>query len=299
MAIKKVAVIGASGNVGTPVVDALLTAGFIVTAIAREESTSSYPAGVEVRKADLSSLDALTKAFVGQDAVVSTIATSAVGGQNVLADAAIAAGVRRYIPSEFGINTRKLASEVLGKMLQAKTAHVDYLMEKAKSHPSFTWTGLATGLFFDWGLDFGTFGLSIKSKIIRIIDSGNELVSTSSLPYVGRAVAAVLTHEAETANKYLEFAEFTTSQNQILAIFEETGSKFTMKNAKSADIEQAGYSKLNAGDHSSFIDFLLVYNFRDGAGHPFKAEDKADEILGLSKSDFKLVIKEYIELRSL
>lgn len=124
-----------------------------MTAIAREESTSSYPAGVEVRKADLSSLDALTKAFVGQDAVISTIATSAVGGQNVLADAAIAAGVRRYIPSEFGINTRKLASEVLGKMLQAKTAHVDYLIEKAKSHPSFTWTGLATGLFFDWVCD--------------------------------------------------------------------------------------------------------------------------------------------------
>lgn len=95
-------------------------------------------------------MDDVAKAFLGQDAVVSTIATSAVGGQDVFADAAIVAGVKRYIPSEFGINTRKLQGEVLGKMLKSKIAHVDYLIEKAKSYPSFTWTGLATGLFFDW-----------------------------------------------------------------------------------------------------------------------------------------------------
>ncbi|KAH9203966.1 hypothetical protein DL95DRAFT_529444 [Leptodontidium sp. 2 PMI_412] len=300
MLLNNVAVIGASGNVGTPIVKALLDAGFTVTAIARLDSTSTYPAGVEVRKANLHSLDDVAKAFLGQDAVVSTIATSAVGGQDVFADAAIVAGVKRYIPSEFGINTRKLQGEVLGKMLKSKIAHVDYLIEKAKSYPSFTWTGLATGLFFDWGLNFGTFGLSLKNKSIRILDSGNELVSTSSLSYVGKAVAAILTHEAETANKYIEMAEFTTSQNQILTMFEEErGTKFTVTNAKTADIEKAAHSKLSSGDHSSFVDFLLVYNFRDGNGHPFCVPEETRKALGLAEGDLKRTIKEYIRSSSI
>ncbi|KAH8600716.1 hypothetical protein B0O99DRAFT_609301 [Bisporella sp. PMI_857] len=299
MPLKTVAVIGAAGNVGTPVVKALLDAGFTVTAIARVESTSTYPEGVRVHRADLHSLSDLVKAFMGQDAVVSTIATSAVGGQNFIADAAVTAGVKRYIPSEFGINTRNLHGEVLGKMLQSKTAHVDYLIEKTKSHPSFGWTGLATGLFFDWGLNFGTFGLSLKDKTIRILDSGNELVSTSSLPYVGKAVAAILLHEVETANRYIEIAEFTTSQNQILAIFEEdTGTKFIVANAKTADIEKTGHSKLDSGDHSAFIDFLLVYNFRDGKGHSFHVEEETEQILGLPKGDLKRTIKNYIRSNS-
>lgn len=65
-------------------------------------------------------------------------------------DAAVAAGVKRFIPSEYGLNTRVLKGEVLGDWLHAKTAAVDYLITKAEANPGFTWTGLATCLFFDW-----------------------------------------------------------------------------------------------------------------------------------------------------
>lgn len=128
-----------------------MAAAFTVTAITRESSTSTFPSEVAVRKADLSSVQSLTKAFEGQDAVVAAVATpTALGGQNVLADAAVAADVKRFIPSEFGINTRQLDGEVMGTMLSGKKAAVDYLIEQAKNNPTFTWTGIATGLFFDW-----------------------------------------------------------------------------------------------------------------------------------------------------
>ncbi len=137
-------------------VKALLAAGFHVTAISRESSTSTFPAGVEVRKADLSSTESLTKAFAGQDAVVSTVATlAALGEQQPITDAALAAGVKRLIPSEFGHNTQTLSDPTLAKMLGGKTVALEYIIKKAEENPGFTWTGLSTSMFFDWVSDHG------------------------------------------------------------------------------------------------------------------------------------------------
>jgi putative NADH-flavin reductase len=139
-----------SGNVGKPIVDELLAAGFSVTALTRPSSTATFPDGVTVKKVDYESSDSLKEAFAGQDAVVSAIATPAVGGQQIIVDAALAAGVKRFIPSEFGINTRIVGGTPIGKILTGKVGTVDYLASKAKENPDFSWTGLSTGLFFDW-----------------------------------------------------------------------------------------------------------------------------------------------------
>lgn len=133
---------------GRPILEELVAAGFNVTALTRATSTSTFPEGVTVKKVDFDSPDSLKDAFAGQDAVVSAIATAAVGGQQPIIDAAIAAGVKRYIPSEFGINTRLTPGTTIGKILAGKVAVVDYL--KTKESPSFSWTGLSTGMFFDW-----------------------------------------------------------------------------------------------------------------------------------------------------
>lgn len=135
---------------GRFVVPELLATGFHVTAITRESSSSTFPSEVVVQKVDYDSPDSLKAAFAGQDAVVSTITTTAVNGQKAIVDAALAAGVKRFIPSEFGINTRILSGQEIGKILNGKIATVDYLQEKAGENPNFTWTGLSTGIFFDW-----------------------------------------------------------------------------------------------------------------------------------------------------
>lgn len=139
-----------SGNLGKHVVNELLHAGFHVTALSRENSPATFPDGVTVKKVDYSSKDALKGALAGQDAVVSTIATLAVGNQPIIADAAYEVGVKRFIPSEFGVNTRKLDVEGLKKMLAFKINLVDDLQKKAAASPAFSWTGISTGLFFDF-----------------------------------------------------------------------------------------------------------------------------------------------------
>lgn len=97
--ITKVALAGASGSLGKPVLEHLLSSNFTVTVLTREDSTSTFPTGVKVVKVDYSSEEGLTAALQGQDALISTLATA--GAQDILIKAAIAARVYRIIPSEF------------------------------------------------------------------------------------------------------------------------------------------------------------------------------------------------------
>ena len=144
-----------SGNLGPAVIDELLAAGFSVTAVTRANSATSpkFPANVPVKPVDYASFDELKAAFTGHDAVVSVVGAPGVPAQKVAIDAAVAAGVRRFIPSEFGIYTRRVRGTPIGGILQGKIGVVDYLegvVERGEGGGGFSWTGVSTGLFFDW-----------------------------------------------------------------------------------------------------------------------------------------------------
>ena len=72
-----------------------------MTAVIRESSTFKFPEGTTVAKSDFS-LESLTKVFQGQDAVISMLPITALAGQGIVIEAAIAAGVKRFLPSEYG-----------------------------------------------------------------------------------------------------------------------------------------------------------------------------------------------------
>lgn len=154
----------ASGNIGVPIVRELLAQGFTVTVLARASSSASYPAGVSaVRRVDFSSVPDLTAALRGQDAVVSALADHGVrgGAQRTLADATAAAGVRRFVPSEFGMHVPQVAAAAAdGSATPTERAMADFarpkielqahLDELAARDENFSWTGLNVGSFFDW-----------------------------------------------------------------------------------------------------------------------------------------------------
>lgn len=152
---------------GKAIVEELVKAGYNVTAFSRANSSATFPPGVAVRKVDYDSVESLKEALEGQDAVVSAIATVAVGGQNPLIDAAMQAGVKRFIPSEFGLNTRIVEGTAIGKILQGKIKTVDYLDEKSKANPGFTWTGVSSGLFFDWVRATASIAMSTLTDMFR------------------------------------------------------------------------------------------------------------------------------------
>lgn len=83
------------------------------------------------------------------DAVVSNLNGPTSGApQSVLIDAAKDAGVKRFLPSEFGVDTTNPKVLELVEFAKWKKQNVDYL--KTKEGDGFEWTSLITGPFFDW-----------------------------------------------------------------------------------------------------------------------------------------------------
>ncbi|CEI62002.1 hypothetical protein FVEN_g3041 [Fusarium venenatum] len=292
MAIQKVAVIGGSGLLGSKVVDSLLNTGFEVTVVSRNESLAIFPDNVIVRRVDITSVDSVKDAVTGQDAVVSTATTIASGGQKVIIDAVIAARVPRFIPSEFGIPSRQNRDKKIGKILAAKVQNTDYLIELSKQHDWFSWTGLSNGLFLDSNLKNPYSFIDIRNRKFRVVDSGNEPYSTTSLSFIGKTVASILKKPEETANRYLNIAGVTTTQNEVLRIVEQvTRDKFDVSHASSADVEKIGDDKIANGDFSAFGNYLEQFLFADGAGNALKGDENAIGLLGLEVESLEGVIK--------
>lgn len=146
--------------------------------------------------------------------------------------------------------------------------------------------------------DVGMLGFNIPERKATIFDSGNEIWSATSLPFIGRAVAAVLLHEEETKNRFIDVVEFQTSQNQVLAALEDAlDVKFTVTRADTAETERTGHEKLAKGDPGSFLDFLRVWAFRDGRNDAVPDEETANKLLGLPEPshDVREAIREFVK----
>lgn len=70
LTIRKVAVAGASGNLGPVFIKALLESGFDVTALTRVSSKATFGEGVNVVRVDYEAQDSLVAALAGHDAVI-------------------------------------------------------------------------------------------------------------------------------------------------------------------------------------------------------------------------------------
>ncbi|MDB5235632.1 MAG: NmrA family protein [Hymenobacter sp.] len=107
---------GATGDLGFRIAQSLLERGAAVRALvrpgnAKPEVTALRDLGAEVVEVDFSSVTALTNACAGTVCVVSALSglrDVIVDGQKRLLDAAVAAGVPRFIPSDFSIDYAKL-----------------------------------------------------------------------------------------------------------------------------------------------------------------------------------------------
>ncbi|SCO92623.1 related to 2`-hydroxyisoflavone reductase [Fusarium oxysporum] len=290
--IMNVAVLGATGNLGPHIIKALLTQGFRVTALTRGSSSSVLPEGVEVKTVDFGSQGSIVEALSGQDAVVSAIGTLAVPLQLSLIDAAVSANVKRFIPSEFGVDTRLIAGTKLAPLLQGKLKVVEYLKEKAKQHPEFSWTALATGSLFESALRNGGFGFDLSKRHAIIFDSGDARFSPTSFDIVGKAVAAILTKTDETENQYLGVSSFTTSQTEILKILEkETGTKWDVDQVSTADLEKVGWQKLGEKNPLGAFDLMKAFQFQDGQQRSLSDDASASSVLDLPAEDVSCLIK--------
>ena len=215
----------AAGALGEPTLNALVKSSFNVTVLARSTTKGTFPPSVKTVTIDYEDVASITEALRGQDAVVSTVASEAILAQTAVIDAAVAAGVKRFIPSEFGSdlnNPKVTALPVFGH----KVVINKYLAEKAAANPKFSYTQVRNGAFLDWGLQYNIF-LDWRNDKPRIFDGGDGKFSTTTLASVARAVAGVLEHPDETKNRAVYVQDIVTTQNKILAIAKEVAPEKT------------------------------------------------------------------------
>ncbi|KAF2464840.1 NAD(P)-binding protein [Lindgomyces ingoldianus] len=284
--IKNIVIIGAGGNLGPSILNAFLDASpFNVTVLSREGSKSTFPSGVKVVRADYNSIDSLAVAFQGQDAVISLVGGAAIGDQENLINGAIKAGVKRFIPSEFGSNTVDPKVRAIVPIFSAKTGTVAYLKSKESE---ISWSSVITGPFFDWGLKVGFLGFHIPSKTATLIDSGTAPFSTTNLHQIGLSLIKILQNPSETKNKYIYVSSFTTTQSDILAAVEKlSGEKWTVKHVTSKELIEIGNEKLKNKDFSGIGDLIKAVAWgKEGLGDSRPA-GLWDERLGLEKEGFE------------
>ncbi|EMD69061.1 hypothetical protein GGP41_004921 [Bipolaris sorokiniana] len=290
MSIKNVIIIGAGGNLGPSVLNAFLKeSSFNTTVLSRQNSNSKFPPDVKVIHADYSSQDSLKAAFQGQDAVVSLVGGLAVGDQHKLIDAAIAAGVKRFIPSEYGSNTPDKRARDIVPVFEAKFAVVNYLKSR---EAEISWTSIATGPFFDWGLKVGFLGFQSHSKTVTLFDDGEATFSTTNLHQIGVATVKVLEHADQTKNQWVYVSGFQTTQKEILAVAEKvTGTKWTVEKVNVKDHIAQAREKLQKGDFSAIPDLLQSVTFSKEELGNFAPLGLWNDKLGVPEESFEESVK--------
>lgn len=300
MGIKKVALLGADGNLGPAVLTALLAHDFSVTILKRQSSQSPdhYPPHTTIsRIPDNLDVEETAEVLRGQDALVITIKGSQTDVQKRLADACIPAGVQRLIPADFGsCDSSSPLTQALVPLYKHKTEFREYLQGLASKHPAFSWTSIVPGHFFDWDLSF--IHVFPEERRMDFLDAGGKRFSISTLAQVGEATARALERPAETKNQVLFVQSFCVNQREILAAFEKaSGEKWRVETYESGRWRDEYKAKADAGDAAAVEE--CVYYLGTVDADWTTRDGFAMEKLGMEDEDLDQVVAKVLESQQL
>jgi nucleoside-diphosphate-sugar epimerase len=298
----KVAIAGATGNLGQPVLSALLSAGYLVTVLSRvggnHAKLKPHPNSA-IKEVDFTSVPSLATALRGIDVVISCLATSAMGSQNPLIDAAVAAGVKRFIPAEYGMDSQNPKAMQL-PVCMPKVATQNYLREKVRTHPHFTWTGVANGMFLDWGIEMGIIVDPVK-HFATLYNGGDVPFSATTLADVAKAVIGVIENLGRTADRLLHIHSTLVTQKQLIQYTKNKDSKgWTVVRKDTETIKEESYRELEKGDdadmESAMLGFCVTAMFNVEYGSDFSGKLDND-VVGLEEMDeaeVRKVVEQYV-----
>ncbi|KUL87443.1 hypothetical protein ZTR_04767 [Talaromyces verruculosus] len=321
---KNIILVGGGGSLGSVLLKTLLSEpSFKVSVLTRQSSKarSSFPSNATVIDIDDSyPVDALVKAFQGQDAVVNAITSFSVADQLKFIDAAIIAGVKRYVPSEFGLDNNNKAARDLSPVFRDKGLVQDYL--RSKESTGLTWTAIACGMWIGWyayisslsllfvcksppmliytpqrSLRHNFLGFDYAARTMTYTDDGEGYLSTTTLDSTALALNRILLSPGTTANQIVFLSDFATTQKDMVETIERlTGEKWQRKSINTAETIPAlkeGWQNGNA-----FAGYGLInIGFTKGtySGHFEPVYSVRNKELGLPETDLETVIREALK----
>ncbi|KAH6988656.1 hypothetical protein EDB80DRAFT_817148 [Ilyonectria destructans] len=280
-AIRNVALAGASGALGSVAFKKLVRSGkFNIRVLKRAGSGSTFPAGTDVVEVDYSSLKSLKAALQGQDAFISTLGNLAVDAQITLIDAAVAAKVKRFVPSEFGSNLDIPSVRAL-PVFAPKVKIQDYLIEKSKSTP-ITYTFVYNAAFLDWGLE-QNFLINLADPNPALFDGGDIEFSATTLTSIADALVGLLSHPEETKNRTVYIHDAITTQKKLLALARKVAPEKSWEpvQVRLDDLTAKADERLAKGlfDAETFGPYILRALFDPKSQAKFEKTD--NELLGV------------------
>ena len=242
-------VAGATGNLGGRIVRELRKRGADVRALVRPTSSKENvdklnEQGVQIAEADLSDVAQLTKICEGVSCVVSALQglrDVLVDTQSVLLDAAIAATVPRFIPSDFATDfTKQAVGENRNFDLRKEfMAHID--------SKSIAATSIMNGAFAEI-LFYGTPLLDFKNKQVGYWENADWRIDFTTMDNTAAFTAAAALDPSTP--RILRIASFQVSPNELAKVAEE--------------VTHAPYHPVRLGS----LNELAAYNKRERAAHP-------------------------------
>ncbi|TFK64330.1 NAD(P)-binding protein [Pluteus cervinus] len=242
MSTYKTFAIAGVGLIGCPILDALLARNAHVVVLTRSSKSDTLPTGGKYGVVDYNDVSSIAKLLKENqvDVVISTVGQEALGQQQTnLADASKEAGVKLFVPSEFGVPTAGYKAGLLAE----KANFNDYLQKIGI--PSLR---IFNGYFTE--LVFGLVGYESNKKV-NIVEKGTAPISFTAITDIAGYLAHVLTtHPPEKLeNKIARLEGDRVSLVDIAALFK-------------TDVEHV--TEID-GPHGPLITFLQRL-FESGAG---------------------------------
>jgi NAD(P)-dependent dehydrogenase (short-subunit alcohol dehydrogenase family) len=217
-----IVVIGATGNLGGRIVTALLNKGADVVAVVRP---SSDPAkieeltrkGVTVIQSEMTDAREVAPALTGAAVVVSSVAglrDVIVGTQSVVLDAAVAAGVPRFIPSDFSTDFAKLPAGD-NRNFDLRREFRAYL-DKAPIQA----TSILNGAFAEI-LTYNIPLLDFRQQQVGYWDDADWHIDFTTMDETAAFTAAAALDP--NTPRFLRIASFQISPNELVTVAEEAG----------------------------------------------------------------------------
>jgi len=189
-----------------------------VVVLTRQGSKTTFEGDAKVIPVDYSNKESVKSALSGIDVVISTIAQAALRLQELIAVAAKEAGVKLFVPSEFGPATEGATeghfAEKAGIQSQLKAVGIPYAL-------------FYTGAFADY-IWLPSLGLDVTSGKVCVGGDGNKQIPFTSRTDIARYISYVLTHlpAEQLNNRSFNVAGDTKSLNEIFKAYEaKTGKK--------------------------------------------------------------------------